>query len=525
MSEVFNRRSTASSGSGGGDDPLAELARIVGAEDPFANLFDDARAPDAAARQEPHRAVSSHHQGRIEPEIRLPRAIGLRGGYDAQGHQFAQEHQVSQEHQSSNASAYEPDDRQFAAQEAGTGDIGMPASGHEGFDQPYYDDYAPGEDAYVPHHMEPKLRPYAGGMMALGLLAFAILGGGVGYAWTSGLFDATGLPGTGSAPPVIMASDKPTKVKPAAAPGQNEVASAKEIFDRLGQVGTDTPETVVPREELPLAIDSAPVEPAATATRPAAAGGEPEAEMPEGQAAPKGVQVASAQPLPPGSLSPEPRRVRTVKVLADGTVVTGQASASPLASSRGVEGGEEQGSVSPVAPAAEISAGEGEVVDQGDGSGASDGADREMVGSFADGVTAEAPEAQEEAAPVALPPARPKSIASEPRAPVAAAQPARIQVAALEPSATAKPAAPAGAYVVQISSQKTEADALASFKGMQRKFPGVFAGVRPSIKRAELGDKGTFYRLRVGAWSSREEATAFCTRLKTAGGDCVVARN
>jgi hypothetical protein len=522
MSEVFNRRSTASSGSGGGDDPLAELARIVGAEDPFANLFDDARAPDAAARQEPHRAVSSHHQGRIEPEIRLPRAIGLRGGYDAQGHQFAQEHQVSQEHQSSNASAYEPDDRQFAAQEAGTGDIGMPASGHEGFDQPYYDDYAPGEDAYVPHHMEPKLRPYAGGMMALGLLAFAILGGGVGYAWTSGLFDATGLPGTGTAPPVIMASNKPTKVKPAAAPGQNEVASAKEIFDRLGQVGTDTPETVVPREELPVAIDSPPVEPPATATGSADAGIVPEVDAPEGKTSPKGVQVASAQPLPPGSLSPEPRRVRTVKVLADGTVVTGEASASPLASSRGVEAGEEQAGASPLAPGAEIGAGE---VDQGDGSGASDGPDQEMVGSFADAVTGEAPEAQEEAAPIALPPARPKSIASEPRTPAASAQPARVQVAALEPSATAKPAAPAGAYVVQISSQKSEADALASYKGMQRKFPGVFAGVRPSIKRAEVGDKGTFYRLRVGAWSSREEATAFCARLKTAGGDCVVAKN
>jgi hypothetical protein len=507
MSDVFNRRSTASaSGSGGGgDDPLAELARIVGAEDPFANLFDDARAPDAAVRQEPHRAVSSRQQGRIEPEIHLPRAIGLRGGYD------------TQEHQLSHASAYEPDGSRLAAQEAGTG---LAASGHDGmtdqngFDQSYYDDYAPGEDAYSPHHVEAKSRPYAGGMTALGLLAFAILGGGVGYAWTSGLFESTGLPGAGSAPPVIMASDKPTKVKPAAAPGQNEVASAKEIFDRLGQVGTDTPETVVPREELPVAIDNPPLEPGATAD----AGGVPEAELPEGQAAPKGVQVASAQPLPPGSLSPEPRRVRTVKVLADGTLVTGQAPASPLASSRGVEGGEAQ--VSAVA-GADITAGEGEV-DQGDGYGAADNADQEMVGSFAD---ASFGEAQEEAAPVALPPARPRSIPSEPRTPVASAQPAPVQVAALEPSATAKPAAAAGAYVVQISSQKSEADALASFKGMQRKFPGVFAGVKPSIKRAELGDKGTFYRLRVGGWSSREEATAFCARLKTAGGDCVVARN
>jgi SPOR domain len=522
MSEVFNRRSTASaSGSGSGDDPLAELARIVGAEDPFANLFDDARAPEGTGRQQPHRASGVHLQERVEPEIRLPRAIGLRGGYD------------EPEHQVSSASNDEPDAAYFAAREAGTGPA---ASSHDGLDQAYYDDYAPGEDAYTPHSVETRSRPYVGGMMALGLLAFAVLGGGVGYAWTSGLFDATGLPGTGSAPPVILASDKPTKVKPAAAPGQDEVASAKEIFDRLGQVGTDTPETVVPREELPVAIDN-PVEPAAPAAESAAAGSDPEVDVPEGRAAPKGVQVASAEPLPPGSLSPEPRRVRTVKVLADGTVVTGQAAASPLATSRGVEGGEGQESGSTLAAGVDVGAGE---ADQGDGSGSAatadldnlgrqgadqEGADQEMVGSFADAVPGEAAQAQEEAASVALPPARPRTIASEPRAPAASAQPARVQVAALEPSATAKPAAPAGAYVVQISSQKSEADALSSFKGMQRKFPGVLAGVRPSVKRAELGGKGTFYRLRVGAWSSREEATAFCARLKTAGGDCVVARN
>jgi hypothetical protein len=518
MSEVFNRRSTASaSGSGGGDDPLAELARIVGAEDPFANLFDDARAPEQTGRQQPQRASGGNLQERVEPEIRLPRAVGLRGGYD------------QPEHQISSAPADEPDGTYLAARGTGTG----PAAGsHDGFDQTYYDDYAPADDPYAPHTVETRSRPYAGGMMALGLLAFAILGGGVGYAWTSGLFDATGLPGTGSAPPVILASDKPAKVKPAAAPGQDEVASAKEIFDRLGQVGTDTPETVVPREELPVAIDNPPVEPAAPATEIAAAGINGETEAPEGQVVPKGVRVASAEPLPPGSLSPEPRRVRTVKVLADGTVVTGQAAASPLASSRGVEGEEGQGNGPARAAGEDVGAGE---ADQGDGSGSAaaaelaaadeQGADQEMVGSFADAVPGEAAEAQEEAAPVALPPARPRTIASEPRPTAAASQPARMQVAALEPSAAAKPAAAAGAYVVQISSQKSEADALASFKGMQRRFPGVLAGVRPSVKRAELGGKGTFYRLRVGAWSSRDEATAFCARLKSAGGDCVVARN
>jgi hypothetical protein len=78
---------------------------------------------------------------------------------------------------------------------------------------------------------------------------------------------------------------------------------------------------------------------------------------------------------------------------------------------------------------------------------------------------------------------------------------------------------------VQISSQKSQSDAIATFQGLQRKYPGVMGSVKPSIKKADVPDKGTFYRVRVGGWAARDEATAFCMKLKAAGGDCVVARN
>ena len=112
-----------------------------------------------------------------------------------------------------------------------------------------------------------------------------------------------------------------------------------------------------------------------------------------------------------------------------------------------------------------------------------------------------------------------------PGAPAAAAQaepPARV--AAVNPAAPA--AAPAsGGFVVQVSSQKTEADAQASYKSLQSKFPTVLGSRSPLIKRADLGEKGVFYRATVGPFSTRDEAVQLCTNLKTAGGQCVIQSN
>jgi hypothetical protein len=99
------------------------------------------------------------------------------------------------------------------------------------------------------------------------------------------------------------------------------------------------------------------------------------------------------------------------------------------------------------------------------------------------------------------------------------------QVASLEPVAPAAAAlAPAGSAFVQIASQKSEGDALATFTALQRKYPGVLSGLSPDIQRADLGAKGIFYRIRVAA-ASRDEAISLCESLKAAGSDCLIARN
>lgn len=79
--------------------------------------------------------------------------------------------------------------------------------------------------------------------------------------------------------------------------------------------------------------------------------------------------------------------------------------------------------------------------------------------------------------------------------------------------------------MVQVSSQRNEADAQASYKALQGKFPTVLGSHTPVIKRADLGDKGVYYRAMVGPFGTPGEASQFCGSLKTAGGQCVVQRN
>ena len=106
-----------------------------------------------------------------------------------------------------------------------------------------------------------------------------------------------------------------------------------------------------------------------------------------------------------------------------------------------------------------------------------------------------------------------------PQAAPAAAEP-RTRVATTSPAPTG-----GGGYVVQVSSQKNEADAQASYRALQGKFPSVLGSRAPLIKRADLGDKGVYYRAMVGPFGSPDEATQFCGSLKTAGGQCVVQKN
>lgn len=110
--------------------------------------------------------------------------------------------------------------------------------------------------------------------------------------------------------------------------------------------------------------------------------------------------------------------------------------------------------------------------------------------------------------PLSLTPHSQPAPASEPR------------VAATTPPQTAPSGG--GGYLVQVSSQRNEADAQASFKALQNKFPSILGSQIPVIKRADLGEKGVYYRAMVGPFGSSDEAALFCGNLKNFGGQCVV---
>ena len=97
-------------------------------------------------------------------------------------------------------------------------------------------------------------------------------------------------------------------------------------------------------------------------------------------------------------------------------------------------------------------------------------------------------------------------------------------MAATPPPAAAASSA-AGEYVVQVSSQRSEADAQASFRSLQEKFPSQLGGRTAIVRRADLGTKGIYYRAFAGPFASAGDADQFCSSLKAAGGQCIIHRN
>lgn len=90
-------------------------------------------------------------------------------------------------------------------------------------------------------------------------------------------------------------------------------------------------------------------------------------------------------------------------------------------------------------------------------------------------------------------------------------------------AAAAAPAPASGSYGMQISSLPSEADAKATIPRMTSKFGGVLGGRSITIRKADIPGKGTFYRLRVDV-GSKADAIALCSRLKAAGGTCLVSK-
>jgi hypothetical protein len=238
----------------------------------------------------------------------------------------------------------------------------------------------------------------------------------------------------------------------------------KLIYDRVGGSAPTGNEKVVSSEEQPVDVSQAaqPQQPRVIQTGPS-----------------QSVTATS------GQSGTEPKRVRTLTVRADGTIVEDGGPTPVPAGSQQTAAAAQPTASTPIP----LSSGSGGPVS-----------------------TNPKPLA-------ATPSIVPNVPAPAPR--VAAAPAPAAQPAAAAPSA----AAPAGAYVVQVASVRTEAEAQATIKSMQTKYPSVLSGQRSSVRRADLGDRGIYYRAQIGSFGSRDDAVKLCEALRAAGGDCMVQRN
>jgi hypothetical protein len=75
-----------------------------------------------------------------------------------------------------------------------------------------------------------------------------------------------------------------------------------------------------------------------------------------------------------------------------------------------------------------------------------------------------------------------------------------------------------GTYAVQVTSERSVAEAYASFRALRAKFPNQLGGPEPIVRRTDLGAKGIYYRTMVSPFASMETAAGMCRTLKAAGG-------
>ncbi len=119
--------------------------------------------------------------------------------------------------------------------------------------------------------------------------------------------------------------------------------------------------------------------------------------------------------------------------------------------------------------------------------------------------------------------AAPEPAAPEPAARESAAEPAAPEPAAPQPAPDRAAAGPQP-FLAQIAAFRSAEDAEADWRRFQRAFPDLSAGKSADIQRADLGERGIYYRLRINGFDSREAAGAFCQSLQSRGQACLVAR-
>lgn len=461
-----------SSGKTPGSDPLAELARLIGQTDPFGEFGRDparrASAPQQAARADWNQPLGTSYTAQYGGDARAPEPTPRYGGNGSYAQpSAAASTRVPQEYVDQNygrQSYEEVPPHELDQREVEEGTQRFPLNRAD-YPQDFYDE-AHLEDEYYEDARPSRRRPAV--LVIVGVLALAVVGtaGAFGYR---ALFSSSA---PSKPPPVIRADTGPSKIVPAAA--GKDTQSNKLITDRVNERGQS--EKLVSREEQPL-------------DRPTAV-----------------ALSQSAPALGSGVVASEPKKVRTITIHPDQPVM---ADAGP--SSMAAAAAQPRPAAAPAPRVAAVP----------------------PPRSAPDNNTANA----EDNAPAptrAPPPARQAAAASN-NAPLslnpeaaparAAAPPPPARTASVAPQAPAAAATGGAGSYVQVSSQRSEAEAQSAFRSLQAKFPDQLGSRQPHITKVDLGAKGTYYRAMVGPFANAGDASQLCSNLKAAGGQCLVQRN
>nr|WP_272211624.1 SPOR domain-containing protein [Marinicella sp. W31]MDC2877519.1 SPOR domain-containing protein [Marinicella sp. W31] len=318
--------------------------------------------------------------------------------------------------------------------------------------------------------------------------------------------------------PIMIAADD-TSVKEAPEDPGGEV-----VPNQDNVIFNDAAETLAsaPRQDSLIASDQEPVDVEDIAPNPLA-------------------ETATGGTTEVGGGIVEPRKVRTIIVRPDGTLVERTAPEEPAATvNESVAGAASAGAaVSPQEPAVPDVPVPGNGGFQSAEAGlAANTPQAQSVTDVLNGAVAqpETAEAADTEAPATMPgPVEDFGIANVPiPTPRASSAGARVASAPVQaaPAAAVQPApvaassalsASASPYAMQIASLPTEAEARQAYQRLAAQYPAEL-GRRPvEIVSAELAGRGTYYRVRIPA-GTLSEALSLCERFQAAGGSCFVPR-
>ena len=89
-------------------------------------------------------------------------------------------------------------------------------------------------------------------------------------------------------------------------------------------------------------------------------------------------------------------------------------------------------------------------------------------------------------------------------------------------AAPAPPRAPAAGPLIQLAAVDSEAAAKTEWQRLSKRLPDLLGDRRPVMQKAEK-DGQAVWRIRLGGFADVAEATGFCAKVRSKGGNCALA--